>query len=86
MRPLESPLLTVGELPRVERVVRAAFAQRRKTLANSLRGSSLDPAPTAAEVASALESAGVEPRARAESLSPAQLLAVARALSVGEGM
>jgi len=86
MRPLMTPLLAVGELPRVERVVRAAFAQRRKTLANSLRGSKLDPAPTAADVASALQSAGVEPRARAESLPPVQLLAVARALTAGEGV
>jgi len=83
MRPLETPLLAAGELPWVERVVRAAFAQRRKTLVNSLRGSDLDPEPTAGQLAAALKSAGVEPRARAESLPAVQLLAVARSLSAG---
>ena len=63
----------------MERVVRAAFSQRRKTLANALRGG-MDPAPDAAALGGALYALGIERRARAESLSPEQLLAVARAL------
>jgi 16S rRNA (adenine1518-N6/adenine1519-N6)-dimethyltransferase len=64
----------------VERVVRAAFSQRRKTLANALRGG-MDPAPDAAVLGAALYALGIERRARAESLAPEQLLAVARALA-----
>ncbi len=81
MRPLHPPLLAAGELPEVERVVRAAFGQRRKTLVNALCGSDLDPAPSAESVAACLRARGLDPRARAEALSPEELLALARALS-----
>ena len=64
----------------VERVVRAAFGQRRKQLANALRGSGLW---TGESVACALRSAEVDPRARAERLDPELLLAIARALPPG---
>jgi 16S rRNA (adenine1518-N6/adenine1519-N6)-dimethyltransferase len=74
MRPRAAPALAAGELAWVERVVRAAFGQRRKTLLNALRGAGLEAS------AERLEAAGVEPRARAESLAPEQLLALARAL------
>lgn len=53
----------------VARVVRAAFGQRRKTLSNALRGV-LD--------ADAIAAAGVDPKARAETLAPAQFVALAR--------
>jgi 16S rRNA (adenine1518-N6/adenine1519-N6)-dimethyltransferase len=78
--PLPTPKLAVGELAAVERIVRAAFSKRRKTLANALRGADLAPAgaPRAAEAL--LQSLGIDPRARAESLAPERLLALARAL------
>ena len=63
-----------AELARVERVTRAAFGARRKTLANALRRggiSGFEPA---------LEAAGVEPSARAESLAPSCFVAIARGL------
>jgi 16S rRNA (adenine1518-N6/adenine1519-N6)-dimethyltransferase len=62
-------------------VVRAAFAQRRKTLVNALRGSALEPAPDAEAVVRVLDALGIDRRARAESLDVEQLLSVARALA-----
>jgi 16S rRNA (adenine1518-N6/adenine1519-N6)-dimethyltransferase len=65
---------TDAELLRIEAVVRAAFGQRRKTLANALRGAGFaDPAPACA-------AAGIDPRARAESLAPESFRALASAL------
>jgi 16S rRNA (adenine1518-N6/adenine1519-N6)-dimethyltransferase len=84
MQPLAQPLLAEGELEDVERVVRAAFSQRRKTLANALRGADLEPPPSAELLARALEEAGIEPRARAESVEPRRLLDLARALRDAE--
>jgi len=46
---------------RVHTIVKAAFAQRRKTLANALKGV-LD--------ANAIERAGIDPKSRAETLAP----------------
>ena len=81
----DSPL-AAGELPTLERVVRAAFSKRRKTLANALRGSQL--ASPALAKPGALEAllarVAIEPRARAESLAPERLLALARSLAGGE--
>lgn len=73
MAPLADGPIGPGELARVERVVRAAFSQRRKTLANALRGAGI-------ESAAALAEAGLDPRVRAEALAPEQLLALARAV------
>jgi 16S rRNA (adenine1518-N6/adenine1519-N6)-dimethyltransferase len=78
--PLEAPAVEEGELADVERVVRAAFAKRRKTLVNSLRAGALGAEHTVDELKAALSHCGIEPRARAESLEPAQLLALAREL------
>ncbi len=65
--PREQPLVEPGKLARMESLVRAGFAHRRKTLVNSLkRAGGVDPA--LAE--SVLEAHGLDPRARAESLSP----------------
>jgi 16S rRNA (adenine1518-N6/adenine1519-N6)-dimethyltransferase len=61
-----------GDRAAYARVVAAAFAQRRKTLRNSL-GGLLAPAQIAA--------AGVDPAARPETLSPAQFAALARELA-----
>ena len=57
-------------MPAIANVVRAAFGQRRKTLANALSGT-LD--------AATIRAAGIDPRARAETLSPQQYVALARA-------
>jgi 16S rRNA (adenine1518-N6/adenine1519-N6)-dimethyltransferase len=80
MRPLAKSLLVPEELSWVERVVRAAFAQRRKTLVNALRGGALEPVPDAEAVVRVLDGLGIDRRARAESLDAERLLAVARAL------
>jgi 16S rRNA (adenine1518-N6/adenine1519-N6)-dimethyltransferase len=61
------------------RVVKAAFSQRRKTLANSLAAGL---GRERAGVAAALEAAGVDPRARAESLAIPELGRAAGALGV----
>ncbi|HEX7342057.1 MAG TPA: 16S rRNA (adenine(1518)-N(6)/adenine(1519)-N(6))-dimethyltransferase RsmA [Rhodanobacteraceae bacterium] len=56
----------------LDSVVKAAFGQRRKTLGNALRGV-LD--------AEAIRTTGVDPRARAEALSPADFVHLARILA-----
>ncbi len=73
--------LLSDELPMVERVARAAFGKRRKTLHNALRaggfgGEDVDLLACCARVA-------IDPRARAETLEPGAFLALARALSPG---
>jgi 16S rRNA (adenine1518-N6/adenine1519-N6)-dimethyltransferase len=78
--PLDDPLLGAGELPAVERVVRAAFGNRRKTLVNALRGAALAPP---AQLQAVLEELDIDPRSRAERLTPAQFLALTRALGRG---
>ena len=70
--------VAVAELERVERVVRAAFSQRRKTIANALRGQGFW---SAARVHSALESCGIDAADRAERVAPERFLALARQLS-----
>ncbi|HJP97245.1 MAG TPA: 16S rRNA (adenine(1518)-N(6)/adenine(1519)-N(6))-dimethyltransferase RsmA [Rhodanobacteraceae bacterium] len=55
--------------PVIETLVRAAFGQRRKTLANSLRGFA---------DADAIRAAGIDPRARAENVAPDGYVALAR--------
>lgn len=61
-------------------VVKAAFGQRRKTLKNSLAGSSL--ALSANDIETALKNAGIEPKRRAETLSLEEFAALSDA--VGE--
>jgi 16S rRNA (adenine1518-N6/adenine1519-N6)-dimethyltransferase len=68
--------LRAGELASVERVVRAAFQQRRKTLANALAGGGF----AAGAVAAALAAVGLDPRVRAERVAPERWLALARTL------
>jgi 16S rRNA (adenine1518-N6/adenine1519-N6)-dimethyltransferase len=73
--------LAPGELRRVESVVRAAFAHRRKTIVNSLRiAAGEDPLPPE-RIAETLARHGIDRRARAQSLSPVQWLAVALELA-----
>jgi 16S rRNA (adenine1518-N6/adenine1519-N6)-dimethyltransferase len=75
----DSPLRE-GELEWAERVVRACFAKRRKTIANSLLGGGLPRSADRSQIGEALAAAGIDPGARAESLSPRQLLELARSL------
>ena len=66
--------LAPAEPDALDAVTRAAFGQRRKMLRRALRG--LTPDPQAL-----LESAGIPPEARAETLSVAEFCALARAWS-----
>lgn len=77
--PLDSPPLAADELLQVERVLRAAFGTRRKMLANALRHG-LAGAPAPEVLHAVLDRLGIAAGARAESLPPDVLLAVARAL------
>ena len=76
--PLAEQPLAADELPKLERVVRAAFGNRRKTLFNALRGANL---ASPASLQSVLEALAIDPRARGETLSPQQFLALTRALA-----
>ena len=58
----------------IERVVRAAFGQRRKTLSNSLDG-----VATVAEITAA----GIDPRTRAEQVAPQAFVELARCIERG---
>ena len=62
--------------PRIVTTVRAAFAYRRKTIANSL---ALAGWGERAAVDEACRAAGIDPRSRAEALPPEAFLALARA-------
>jgi len=72
LRAHDTPPFEVGDAAAYARVVAAAFAQRRKTLRNSLGG-----LLTQAQIAAA----GVDPGARPETLPPAQFAALGRALT-----
>ncbi len=78
IQPCGAPL-GAAELVRVERLARAAFAHRRKTLVNSLRAAGF-PAETRA-VEAALAGLGVDARARAETLEPGEFRALAGLLA-----
>jgi 16S rRNA (adenine1518-N6/adenine1519-N6)-dimethyltransferase len=83
--PRGDPRLAPEELAAVERVVRAGFGSRRKTLANALRGSPLAAAIAPADLDALLGGLAIDPRARAESLAPERWLALARALAPARG-
>jgi len=72
--------LGAGELREVERVVRAAFGRRRKTLVNAVRGGGLVPAPDPETIRAVLAELGHDARVRAERLTPDEHLALARRL------
>jgi 16S rRNA (adenine1518-N6/adenine1519-N6)-dimethyltransferase len=86
------PPVPVARFDAVDRLVRTAFQQRRKTLANALRPL-LDraigqapvegaPAPlrTAAELATVLAGAGIDPMRRPETLTPTEFVRLADTL------
>jgi 16S rRNA (adenine1518-N6/adenine1519-N6)-dimethyltransferase len=66
------PPFPIADLARFDRVVKLAFGQRRKTLANALRGTA-GPADFAA--------AGIDPKARGETLSAAEFARLANGLN-----
>jgi 16S rRNA (adenine1518-N6/adenine1519-N6)-dimethyltransferase len=74
----DSPL-EPGELRRVERVVRAAFSKRRKTVSNALRGGGFMDGDRAALDAVLVE-AQIDPGARAERIEPERWLELSRRL------
>jgi 16S rRNA (adenine1518-N6/adenine1519-N6)-dimethyltransferase len=72
------PLIAVRELPLLRRLLRSAFGQRRKTLANALvNGLQRD----RREIESFLRSQGIDPVRRGETLSVEEFLALSRALT-----
>lgn len=73
----EQPLYTVPDEARFRQIVKACFAQRRKTVANNLvAGLRM----TRAAAVNGLEQAGIEPTARAETLSGEQFRELAGVL------
>jgi 16S rRNA (adenine1518-N6/adenine1519-N6)-dimethyltransferase len=75
----KEPRVELGEPAHFERVVRAAFAQRRKKLINSIVSRGI----WTKEIAlAALERAGISPDVRPEQLSLEQFAALARELAV----
>jgi 16S rRNA A1518/A1519 N6-dimethyltransferase RsmA/KsgA/DIM1 with predicted DNA glycosylase/AP lyase activity len=68
------------DLERTSRLTRALFASRRKTIANNVAGVAAGAGVTRDEILAAWEALGVSPSARAETLEPATLLEMARAL------
>src|SRR5262245_31449178 len=77
LRALPAPRVALADERRFEAVVRAAFAQRRKTLANALSGGLGIPTEGAREAA---EAAGIDPRRRAETLSISEFASLAARL------
>jgi 16S rRNA (adenine1518-N6/adenine1519-N6)-dimethyltransferase len=86
------PPVPVARFDAVDRVVRTAFQQRRKTLANALRpllDRAIASAPvegaaislrSPADLAAVLSGAGIEPTRRPETLTPAEFVHLADAL------
>ncbi|MDF1562750.1 MAG: 16S rRNA (adenine(1518)-N(6)/adenine(1519)-N(6))-dimethyltransferase RsmA [Deltaproteobacteria bacterium] len=74
----QRPLAEVGDEAAFARVVKGAFAQRRKTILNSLRSAKLLPPDALRE---ALAEAGIEPGARAETVSIEGFAALTAAVS-----
>jgi 16S rRNA (adenine1518-N6/adenine1519-N6)-dimethyltransferase len=67
-----------NDFARLKRIVQAAFAHRRKTLANSLELGGL---AARAHVAAALETIGRDANVRAEALAPQEFVALTEALA-----
>lgn len=79
--PCADAALSAEALARTERVVRAGFGHRRKTLANALREAGFAPDL----VRAGLAAAGIEARARAESVAPDRWQALADRLGGAHG-
>ena len=76
LHPHDRPPFEIGDERAYAKVVAAAFAQRRKTLRNSLAGLLTGPQ---------IAAAGIDAGARPETLSPAQFAALARQLASAGG-
>jgi 16S rRNA (adenine1518-N6/adenine1519-N6)-dimethyltransferase len=76
---LERPRITINDDDFFQKVVRASFAQRRKTILNSLKNSSLS-IGSGKEIEAALVAVGIDPRRRAETLCLAEFQRLAEAL------
>jgi 16S rRNA (adenine1518-N6/adenine1519-N6)-dimethyltransferase len=74
----ERPRAEVSSDDRYMRVVKAGFAQRRKTLINSLKTDKTLGSPE--QLSAALEKAEIDPTRRAETLAPEEFAAIERAL------
>lgn len=75
---LAKPRAEVRDVARYTRVVKAAFAQRRKTLLNSLKSGKL--VEDAAQLVAALQKAGIDGQRRAETLTPQEFASLEREL------
>lgn len=75
---LDQPRAPIKDDARFRKVVKAAFAQRRKTLINSLKSDRQLATPE--QYAHALATAGIDPIRRAETLSVEEFAAIERAL------
>jgi 16S rRNA (adenine1518-N6/adenine1519-N6)-dimethyltransferase len=76
----ERPAVDVSDPARFFALVRAAFAQRRKTIANNLKAAR-HALNITREINAALEQAGIEPQRRAETLSLEEFAALLDGLS-----
>jgi 16S rRNA (adenine1518-N6/adenine1519-N6)-dimethyltransferase len=74
LRPYREPPVPLGDPARFGAVVRAAFSQRRKSLANALAAGLAISAERARHLA---EAAGIDPGRRAETLSLAEFARLA---------
>jgi len=72
LTPLPTHALPDADRGMIDRLVRAAFGQRRKTLSNALRDLA---------TAKQIDAAGIDPRARAEQLAPSAFVALAQTLA-----
>ena len=77
---LQEPRVEVGDEKALQRVIRSAFAYRRKTLANAIRLGEFSHL-SVEKIQQALQSAGIDPTLRGETLSLDQFRDLARALS-----
>lgn len=78
IQPLPQPRLQPGELEDLERVVRAAFNQRRKMIGNSLRSAGFGPAP---QLEALLGEAGIASSDRPQHVDPERWQLLARGMA-----
>ncbi|MBI2353639.1 MAG: 16S rRNA (adenine(1518)-N(6)/adenine(1519)-N(6))-dimethyltransferase RsmA [Deltaproteobacteria bacterium] len=76
--PLAEPRVEVGSEETFRRVVKGAFAMRRKTLANCLKGAGL---ASADEIGAILDACGIDGQRRGETLSLEEFAALSRRLT-----
>ena len=77
-QPLPAPRTEVGNQELFRQVVKGAFGQRRKTLANALKGADLTADPGLLD--RSLAEAGIDPRRRGETLSLEEFARLSRTL------